>query len=247
MLIVALGCLSVPMCSGQWVPVVEGGGVLTLGAHVPVGHLTSTGSTFADNGAGWQAGVLFLKRGPKAQFGLGARIGQRTTHQQVAYDTVTVNSPSSFKKETWAYDGRITAERLAVCIPVQLWLDLGARSHLMLGIESRFAVDASIMENGDRTVTTLHYAMPTYEVSSSDTEVTTYERELSTRVQEAIQFALGVGYRHRLGERWLLGADASVVVPTCNGPEITGPVGEVGLSIGWIVARNVPGAVPVER
>ena len=108
-------------------------------------------------------------------------------------------------------------------------------------------MDASVVEQGDLIHTTTHYELPNYTVGSIDTLVSSYEHKLSADVQEAFQFTLGVGYRHCIRDRWVIGADAAVVVPTYGSSEITTTVGEFGLSIGLAIGRSGLGAVPQDR
>lgn len=232
LILLALLVLAVQRGQSQWMPMLEAGYVVPHGALVPVDHLTSNGQVTAQFGQGWQVGALFRRSSAGASMVLGLRLGQLQQRSGVVYDTMSY-SPSSFMREQAAYDGVISADRVFAAIPLQLWLTLGGRSHLVFGMEGSFALTSTVEERGERIMITTHYVPPTQVVSYIDVREGSYARALSSKAQDALHLSLGAGYRHRLGERWYLGADASVVATTAAAPDISGQVWKAVFSLAW--------------
>jgi hypothetical protein len=225
----------------------EAGGTMTQGAFHPNDKAYANARTAAEWGHGYQGGVAFLLGSERGRLFIGFRVSQRAYRQSVSYDTTSISSPSSFFKEEYKYNGTITAKQHALSIPLQLWLGISPRSRFILGADVRFAVFHSDVERGELTSRRFQYAVPTYELVSVTTTVRDYERNLSSSSMARINYAMGLGYRLRIGESFFLGPDIALVIPSFSGGMAGGPVAEGGLSLSWALplsAQEPPATGP---
>lgn len=223
----------------------EASGVITSGAHATFEELEQGGRTSALTGYGFQAGALHRWPLRAGAFSTGLRIAHRRSRREVAYDTSAVISPSSLVRVDHAWNGTLTAERIALSIPMQLWLQLSQRSRLILGLEARFALDARVTEQGRLTEVETLYA-PSYQVLSVTRSEDRYTRIRKDEAQRALHLAFGAGYRWALRPSVLIGPDVLLVASTKGGRDIIGTVGEGMLTV-MVLVSSPRGAVPAQQ
>lgn len=194
--------------------IVEAGGALTQGASLDTAVYLPYGRHFVDEhpatGHGLQIGVGYVVGGEDqiVRFRTGLRFEFRSYRQDIWTESKWW-SPSSFiKSSISSYADEFKVQEIKIGIPLLLRFRIGSRSTVLFGPEVQLVWPQQIKVDGVLTTTTTHYAGPSYEIGPTDVRTSSYSRNVLIDKPFRVQGALLLGYRFRIGERFLLGPDA---------------------------------------
>ena len=191
----------------------EVGGALTQGAPLDSAAYLPYGRHFVDEhpavGHGLQIGVGYVVGSEDliVRFRTGLRVEFRSYRQDIRTESRT-SSPSSFRSSIYSYADKFTLKETSLGIPFLLQFRIGSRSTVLFGPEFQIAFPQRIWTHGVLTTTTTHYALPSYTPDGTSVATSSYYQDIEIRRYSRTQAALLLGYRFRIGDRFLLGPDA---------------------------------------